>query len=378
MANRYLTAGRLACWKRDTCVGCGSRYCYRVRRKGVNTPKLRSDASGVDLQPCPHCGLYQPDMVGARRGYYHLWITLGTSIFLGTALVFLGGLPSVQSDLSMWIAIVLGVMILPAQFVACLWNPNRNLKANRKKALEAVRNGDLDLLRTRDEDNTPPRFGLRIGHLVALALMGLSLPFVTAGELLRSVQDWPYNRDCFPNVVGPGDEITVDFPEKIESVKGLWAGQATGEILNIGELNAGNLHMHTSSKLDTWGDKISVEHTNSTETSRLWMRIALPDNEGLAGKEMKLRLQLTAVHPVAQGNGFVNQSDSFSHTVTIRLAKTQHAGRIYDWVRHGGSAVALIGITGAGLILYIMARRLRSQANPSKIFDRRPEPEETE
>ncbi|OPL18095.1 MAG: hypothetical protein AVO35_06210 [Candidatus Aegiribacteria sp. MLS_C] len=60
--------------KEHTCIGCGKKYGYRMTRKGKFTD-LNSTLSDMDplfdddcdLVPCPHCGLYQAEMVEKMR-----------------------------------------------------------------------------------------------------------------------------------------------------------------------------------------------------------------------------------------------------------------------------------------------------------------------
>src|SRR5689334_1928810 len=67
-------------WKEHTCVGCGTAYRYLLRRKADGlgpTPEAAEAAAHAavpqvvareaDLEPCPGCGRYQPDVVGAWR-----------------------------------------------------------------------------------------------------------------------------------------------------------------------------------------------------------------------------------------------------------------------------------------------------------------------
>ena len=80
MATRYTCTINVRCWKQHTCVACGGQFSYLFLRKVTGTAgspaasqatagrnvKKRMD-SDVDSQPCPACGIYQPDMIGQRR-----------------------------------------------------------------------------------------------------------------------------------------------------------------------------------------------------------------------------------------------------------------------------------------------------------------------
>src|SRR5260221_451761 len=90
------------CWKEHTCCYCGAAYRYLLRRKQTGHGPSQTDAAGaarsaavrafrstVEPRPCPGCGNYQPDMIGARRRSRHAVLVLLTLAVL--AGVFLLG-----------------------------------------------------------------------------------------------------------------------------------------------------------------------------------------------------------------------------------------------------------------------------------------------
>src|SRR5271155_1553019 len=86
----------LRCWKEHICAGCGRSYSYRLVRhvsvqnvtaaaataaaEHATAPKLKNY---VEQSPCPTCGLYQPDMVGAWRAQSHTGFFIGLAFSLG-------------------------------------------------------------------------------------------------------------------------------------------------------------------------------------------------------------------------------------------------------------------------------------------------------
>src|SRR5262245_11710406 len=80
MATGYRATIEFRCWKEHPCVGCAGTYAYKFTRtvcgaggtkeaaeeaaQAAVTPALQT---WVDHQPCPTCGLYQPEMVAERR-----------------------------------------------------------------------------------------------------------------------------------------------------------------------------------------------------------------------------------------------------------------------------------------------------------------------
>src|SRR5438105_3171170 len=98
MATTYKSTIEVRCWKEHTCVNCGGTFAYLFVRKVTGraptaeaattcarAAALKAIQNEVDLHPCPACGLYQPDMVGAKRARRHwmlLWATLGLLAWL--------------------------------------------------------------------------------------------------------------------------------------------------------------------------------------------------------------------------------------------------------------------------------------------------------
>ena len=85
MAKTYTSTIAVSCWKEHTCIRCGAVYAYEfvrnIKGQGSTEAKasLKAQAAAdkairrdVDMQPCPTCGLYQPDMVGQQRARRHL------------------------------------------------------------------------------------------------------------------------------------------------------------------------------------------------------------------------------------------------------------------------------------------------------------------
>ena len=95
MSNPHSAQAEFVCWKQHSCVGCGGVFRYLMRRvlggRGASRASAaraaaraasRAKRSQVDLQPCPQCGLYQPDMVGFRRARWHGWIWIAAMVAL--------------------------------------------------------------------------------------------------------------------------------------------------------------------------------------------------------------------------------------------------------------------------------------------------------
>src|SRR5437764_1393403 len=92
MAKTYTSTIELNCWKEHICGCCGSAYSYEFKRRlsgRANTAEkasinaqaavARALAHETDMQPCPTCGTFQPDMIGQQRARAHkrtFWLAL--------------------------------------------------------------------------------------------------------------------------------------------------------------------------------------------------------------------------------------------------------------------------------------------------------------
>src|SRR6267142_200209 len=70
------------CWKQHKCVGCEAVFRYKLEwtrtENGATLAEAeqRADrlldqslANGIGSLPCPHCGIYQPEMISAMLGW---------------------------------------------------------------------------------------------------------------------------------------------------------------------------------------------------------------------------------------------------------------------------------------------------------------------
>ena len=89
MATTYTSTIEVNVWKEHTCISCGTifRYLFKRKKTGQGGTEAVAEAAArkavvdalaneVDMQPCPGCGLYQPDMIGnvrRRRHWYLFW-----------------------------------------------------------------------------------------------------------------------------------------------------------------------------------------------------------------------------------------------------------------------------------------------------------------
>src|SRR6516162_3893134 len=142
MATTYTSTIEINVWKEHTCVGCGGAYRYLFKRKksgSGGTPAaaqanarkavVNALAHEVDMQPCPGCGLYQPDMIGAARARRHWWLNAITLVALLTLLIL--ALAEVLAySTAAWAAAGVAAAVLLTHWLLDANNPNRDLEAN--------------------------------------------------------------------------------------------------------------------------------------------------------------------------------------------------------------------------------------------------------
>ena len=86
------------------------------------------------MQPCPGCGLYQPDMIGAGRARLHWWAFAGTLVAL-LALLILALTEVLAYSTTAWVAAGVAFFVLLVHLVIDANNPNRDPEANHRLAL---------------------------------------------------------------------------------------------------------------------------------------------------------------------------------------------------------------------------------------------------
>src|SRR5262245_21107359 len=129
MAKTFNATVEVKCWKRHSCLGCGSKYSYVLERSVTgsastaaaaerNADKLAEKAldNDVDKHPCPECGIYQPDMVGQSRRTGH-WVVFWSLLVALTGVILLGSFCAISYDLAAIIGGVIAVVGLAADCI---------------------------------------------------------------------------------------------------------------------------------------------------------------------------------------------------------------------------------------------------------------------
>jgi hypothetical protein len=384
MAVRHTCTINLRCWKRHTCVACGGQFSYLFLRKAVgtaSTPEAATKAAqanakkrlagDVDSHPCPTCGIYQPDMIASNRGKWQGWL-LGLSIVAVIVLFILSASHALQDDVLAPSAAVTIAAIGLLQFFVDAQRPNRDPAANRQTALKSLQRG---VLRHDKPGQTQvgvdavwrpsgSRFGPVAFVCCVAALLGLLSP-----SIVRDSQGWPFNQNCYPPVVGPGDSTCFYMSQRLQSVKGYYRGTVTATAREAGGGPEFTLRAQTSQA--DWGQTINdVKAGEESSSARPWVTLDVPGKAELAGKQIECRVQLNAAYPVANPGGktFHTEQGTFSDNLSLQLGPPRSGStyRTIWWCAAlGGMSLFLV----AGALRLGDAWRLRKQALPTSVYN---------
>jgi hypothetical protein len=380
MASKKSSTVELKSWKEHTCAGCGGTFRYRIERSRFAQgdtdweaeAKARAEASAaihneVDMQPCPACGMYQPDMVGDSQATLHGLLLVLVVLALGVLAVLVLAAWTPQ-HVAAWVTFGICALIAFGHFRLAVKNPNADLEANRKKAEGAVGANKLTLVEPGSKGPPPSSYPQRLGFLQwsALVLLGLGVMALASSEALRLAAGWPLNRGCVPMVAGPGDDVDIYFPDEIKSIKGYWNGKPTVTVTNAKELGLASAALPATSKDSHWG-KVMMGRGMRPRNEQLWATASLPESEGLEGKTLQLQIALDVAYPAKTGLfGYEDVRQGFSHSTEVGLAWAL-AGLMYQVAWWGGLLIGAGLIVLAELVLYRSAKRRKRSALASRV-----------
>jgi hypothetical protein len=382
MGKTYSSTITIRCWKEHTCVGCGGIYAYELNRKISGTGSTAAAAetncrkavqkaidTATNLEACPTCGLYQPDMIGQRKAskvWGLFWIALiGFGVIVG-----LRAGNVLQADTATWTSAIAAAAMAFILLIIDSGNPNRDTESNRASAAQKVTAGQIR--------HAPGRPDIRVDefarpakpfmHLAGLGLLLASVAIIAAPELLRSVRGWPLNSECYPPVLGPGDSTRIYMPGSISSLKGYWRAKASAVIREAGNSASKEYTLAAKTNENTWGSTISVKSSEKYTSSHPWVEITLPDDPELAKKTVTCDVELKDLaYPEASGSGFVTRHSQMNRTLTLNLAPA-NAGTSYNNLWWLGTLGGMITALVCSLILRTQARAFENRANPTRTF----------
>jgi len=384
MSTTYTSTIEVNVWKEHTCVCCGTRYRYLFKRtkKGTGaTPDaattnahnsvLKSLEHEVDLQPCPGCGSYQPDMIAAQRSSRH-WLVLWCSLPLLGLVTLLALFDTLTISTGSWLLGMFAGIALLGNLLIDLINLNANPAANLELAQRLEAQGDLWVPYGLKQKNGPPvGSGINLGHYLGYGLLLLAmLAFFAAGLYMLAIGRQG-NAGWYPQVLGPGDEGYLYFDKRITCVDGRWRGMVHVLPLNLRELalEGGIQSLKGRTREDNWGNTISVSSRSKTSTISPYAYIRLPEDARLEGKTLDLQIDLTIVYPQLIGNNqYQERTERLSERHQIVLSSSR-AGSTCIMLWWLGLVVGSICFTTGGILLPLASAAFAKQANPTEIYD---------
>jgi hypothetical protein len=377
MATTYKSTLQVRRWKTHTCSACEGVYAYVLARKAVGSARskekaqanmvkevLRIEQRETDMQPCPGCGLYQPDMIAQRRVKVAIrvfWCVLAALV----ATVILRVTDLFRADQLAWLAAIICLAAALIQQFFQTNNPNRDLESNRRRAAERVAAGQVKF--------TPPPKKMRAGEIVSSPLVpvALVLLFVAAAlaampEIVRSVRGWPLNVECYPPVVGAADQTRFYMPGEITSIKSYWRGKPTATLTYDGAPE-GATSIRSQTNQNDWGSTIEAKSDEQNSHSHPWVEFFMPDSPDLAGKTAYVNITLQVEYPQMSGTSTFNtRRTQMQHSVAVHLAP-RGAGAAYDALWWGGLAGGGSICLGCSLLLRTLARQHARQSKPTQV-----------
>jgi hypothetical protein len=309
----------------------------------------------------------QPDMVARSKVFWHGFVLIVSGLLLGCVALAASrpeGVPIESAAMSA--AVIAG---LAALFHLCVaWNnPNEDRAANLRKSEATVFAGNMEIARPGAKDNLiPAPANLTLWHgLALLAVVAAPVAFF-APVFVGLSSGSQANPDMSPSVVSPGETVTLFFRKaNVESLSGLWRGQATVQVVNAEELGIAPT-LIASSSAEMW-PAFRGKIRASNKKADIYLKMALPDNPELAGKTLELKASLVVTFPsTSQGKVVDANTLTLNRDVTLHLTSGQAAIAFREAWSIGSTAGLIASIFG-GIVLWSLARGLRAQANPSEV-----------
>jgi CHAT domain-containing protein/tetratricopeptide (TPR) repeat protein len=157
---------------------------------------------------------------------------------------------------------------------------------------------------------------------IALLLAGIAL--CTAGaEVARWCLSWPLNPECAPPVVGLGERVVIKLPSHIDTVNGLWKGDAKVRVVPPSDLDRRHsLSVYTQN--DQWGKEIPRARPGKEQ---LWVSVVMPPSQPADGVlDLDINLHVVYPKPGRQVVFFSEGHKYCHHRIRVAVSPVPNAG----------------------------------------------------
>ncbi len=369
MGTVYTVTAKVKVWKKHECVDCACEFRYlfkrkiqgqgpteKAARKAADKKVLATLETEVDVRPCPTCGRIQPDMEASVKSKRHCWIGLLAIpvVALVLILVLSHVLPGNVSSVVLAAVAILATLL---NFAIAFPNPNADLERNKERIESAIESGAVEITTPGNTDNVvQPKKAFSILHLAGLAAGLLAAVVAFAPTIARSIHNLPINADLVPEVVSPGEPVTVYFNEEIDCVKSNWNASVRAVVVNEAELGGPLGLISGTSSNSTWSGSMYVKTKERHTHPTLWATLKFPTDPKLVGKPVRVKVDLLVRFPQAtQNDVFLDQTRTISNEFVIVHAPPG-GGQKYQ-------TALWAGLLSAGLLVVSSTFFLRSLAN---------------
>jgi hypothetical protein len=367
---------RVRCLKRHTCTGCGC--VYRVRREITVQEKARSEETAakaatkrihrqLTTEPntvaCPDCGQFQPDLVGHRQAGAHGLVTLlsvavAVTVAVGASLF---GIPNGRTG-----TLLAGVAVLAAVAHIILGNrnPNAHPADNRVRSRKMEDDGELDVTRGGDRE----QIRAPVGPFTRLHILGVAGVLLAIGGLLVPAAARERPADAVAAIrAAPGETLELAFSDTVEVVNGLWRGTPKVTVQNPQDFGNQPPAIVAISNDATWPATVKIEAGRDRIRPQLWAKIAIPDEDRLAGKTLELKVDLEVSYPGLDNKIVRDRRTNVWKDVNVKVSNETLFGRIWQMpARWVGVFFGTLTLAFAGLYLTALGHGLARLAEPVK------------
>ena len=386
MSTTYTSTIEVNVWKEHTCSCCGTKYRYLFKRtkqgQGATPDAATTNAHNavikaleheVDMQPCPGCGTYQPDMIGTQRSGRHWWV-FWCSLPVLLLLVILVWADVFSASTAGWLLGILVGITLLGNLLIDFVNPNANTAANLELARQRDSDGDLWTPEgIQDRAGDPVGSGINMGHYIGYGLLLAAMgAFFAPAAVILAIGGKP-NPNWYPQVLGPGDEGYLYFAKRVECVGGHWRGTVDVQLLNARDLglDGAPIQIRGRTREDHWGQTITISRRGSkTSSPALWAYVTIPDDSRLVGKTLELQINMRVNYPRLIGSDSYDDSHmeavSERHQIILSSPRSGTTSRMVWWF---GVISGLFCFTVGGILLPMASNAFSKQAHETRIFD---------